>query len=410
MITTIGEILKILFYNHTGQVSGAERVMLMILSGLDRNRFQTFVVCPKDGDLTKLAEDVGVQVSNVELLEARFTWRPDLLIKYLKSFFGVIAKLRKVLLDHDPDLIHANTIRAGIVATTATLGTGIRVVWHLHDMLPHHPLSTLIRWYATLSTRTSLLAVSQAVAIRFQGSFLRLLNACQKVQVIHNGIDLRRFNGSSALGHNFRNEFELGEEQFVVGIVGQITPRKGQLGLIRAFAAAQSQIQSAVLLIVGAPLFNNDHEYLLELKRTAAKLGIADRVIFVGSRQDIPSVMEALDLLVLNSTIEPLGLVILEAMACRTAVLATDVDGVPEIISHEVSGWLVPSKKEDRLAEAIVALGRDLELRNRLAENAIQNVVPRFSAEKYLTRIENYYHQIYKPSNARTNERLVQES
>ncbi|MEP7342030.1 MAG: glycosyltransferase [Acidobacteriota bacterium] len=392
--------MKVLFYNHTGQVSGAERVMLMILSGIDRNKFQASVICPKLGDLTGLAEDIGVPVINVELLEARFTWRPDRLIQYLASFFEVIMKLRRVIMQAEPDLIHANTIRAGLVATTATLGTRIQVIWHLHDMLPRHPLSTLIRWYATISPRTNLLAISWAVAHRFRGGALRLINGCRKIQVIHNGIDLKRFIADPGARQKVRDEFKLAEGTFVIGIVGQITPRKGQLELIRAFARIVHQIPRSRLVVVGAPLFNNDHEYLLKIKQAAEDLKISDRVIFTGARSDVPVIMCALDLLVLNSKIEPLGLVVLEAMVCGTPVLATAVDGVPELMNHKVTGWLVSAGNEKQLAESIITLGNNWRLRNGLAENARRNVVSGFSKEKYLWLVENYYKQVCRPSRA----------
>jgi len=381
----------------------------MILSGLDRNRFQASVICPKSGDLTGLAEAAGVPVINVELLEARFTWRPDRLVKYLVSFFAVIVKLRRVITRADPDLVHANTIRAGLAATTATLGTKIRVIWHLHDMLPRHPLSTLIRWYAALSPRTNLLAISWAVAHRFRGGALRLINACRKIQVIHNGIDMKRFIIDPGARQKLRDEIKLARGQFVIGIVGQITPRKGQLELIQAFARTVREIPQAILLVVGAPLFNNDREYLQKIKRAAEDLKISDRVIFTGARGDIPEIMCALDLLVLNSKVEPLGLVVLEAMVCGTPVLATAVDGVPELINHKVTGWLVPAGNEKRLAEGMVTLGDNRELRNSLAENAKCNVAPGFSAGKYLWLIENYYKQICRPSRLKVDGRLVEE-
>jgi glycosyltransferase involved in cell wall biosynthesis len=390
--------LKVIFYNHTGQVSGAERVMLMILSGLDRAGFQASVICPAEGELTRHLEGLGLSVNNIELLEARFTWRPDYLVKYLKSFLRVILELRRLLIEAKPDLIHANTIRAGLVATTATFGTRMPVVWHLHDILPHHPLSTLIRWFAALSPRTSLLAISQAVANRFQGGVLRLLDDCTKIRVIHNGVNLKRFSSDPAASQRIRQELGVSEDQFLMGIVGQITPRKGQFELILAFAKVAKQLPKAVLTVVGAPLFNNDHEYLEKLKRTAENLGVVDRVIFTGARNDVQVVMQALDLLVLNSNVEPFGLVVIEAMACGIPVLATDVDGVPELIRHGVSGWLVPAGDKQQLTQGLVTLATDRKLRSCLAGEAKNNTVPKFSAEKYLQMVENYYLRICSSS------------
>jgi hypothetical protein len=159
--------MKILFYNHTGQVSGAERVLLMILARLDRRRFDPLVICPEPGPLIEMAAALSVPVQAVPDLDARFTWRIGLLLRYLRSFALVIRNLRQRVKQVRPDLIHANSIRAGLVATAATLGLGTTVIWHLHDLLPVHPISAGVRLVAFLCGRTRMIAVSSAVAENF---------------------------------------------------------------------------------------------------------------------------------------------------------------------------------------------------------------------------------------------------
>ena len=113
----------------------------------------------------------------------------------------------------------------------------------------------------------------------------------------------------------------------------------------------------------------------------------------LGARSDIGAIMQALDLLVVNSTTEPFGLVILEAMACGTPVLAAAVDGIPEIIEHDKNGWLVPPRDERSSGEAIVHLSRQPELRARLAEQGKQHVAAHFSADRYLTELQAFYYR-----------------
>ena len=175
-----------------------------------------------------------------------------------------------------------------------------------------------------------------------------------------------------------------------MGSIGQLTPRKGQLELIDAFARARAS--GATLLIVGAPLFNRDGEYALRLEQAAKAPGVAGRVRMLGPRSDIGAIMQALDLLIVNSTTEPFGLVILEAMACGTPVLAAAVDGIPEIIEHGRNGWLVPPKDEGALAEAIIHLSCQPELRARLAKQGKQHVAAHFSADRYINELQAFYH------------------
>jgi glycosyltransferase involved in cell wall biosynthesis len=146
-----------------------------------------------------------------------------------------------------------------------------------------------------------------------------------------------------------------------------------------------------VLLVIGAPLFNRDHEYLEVLEHAASELEISERVRMVGARTDIDSIMQALDLLIVNSSSEAFGLVILEAMASGTPVLAAAVDGIPEIIAHDENGWLVPPRDERSLAEAMVHLRRRPELGARLAKQGKEHVVARFSMDRYLTELQAFY-------------------
>jgi glycosyltransferase involved in cell wall biosynthesis len=379
--------MKILFYNHTGQASGAEHLLLMVLTRLDRKRFQPVVVCPEEGPLMKLVAELA-PVEAVASLQARFTWRVDHFIGYLRSFLLVMHQFRQKVLSIKPDVIHANSIRAGLVATAATFGLKTRVAWHLHDLLPRHPLSSVIRAYAFLSPRTRMIAVSQAVAGNFIGAFFPLK---KRVRAILNGIELEKFQPSQTARHEIRKELQIDHAEPVIGIVGQLTPRKGQLDLVRAFADVLAQIPRAKLLIVGAPLFNRDHEYAALIKKTAGDLGIAERVLFTGARSDVAAVMHALDLVVVNSSVEPFGLVALEAMACGTPILAAISGGVPELIDHGKNGWLIPQGDEKALAEAIVYLGGQPEIRLALAEQGKRHMASHFSAERYLAELQAFY-------------------
>ena len=381
--------MKILFYNHTGQVSGAERMLLLILSRLDRDRFSALVVCPDQGPLQEMIKDLGVASESINGLQARFTWRVDTLVRYCKSFFEVIRQLRRSVVASRPDLLHANSIRSGLVATAATIGLGTPVVWHLHDLLPRHPLSSAIRVLAAVSKRTRMIAVSQAVATNFRGRFAPLLK--DRVSVILNSIDLEKFQPDETAKRKIRGGLRFRKSDLAIGIVGQITPRKGQLELLRAFSETLTDAPNSVLLIVGAPMFNRDDEYLELLKRTSAELGIASKVRILGARSDIGALMQALDLLVVNSSAEPFGLVILEAMACGTPVLATAVGGIPEIITHDENGWLVRAGDEQALTSAMAHLYPRSLLRERLAERARHDVAARFSVDRYMTELQGFY-------------------
>ncbi len=381
--------MKILFYNHTGQISGAERVLLMILRGLDSRRFDAVVACPPEGRLGRMVSDLQVRTISIDSLRARFTWRPDRLIRYLGSFFQVIRSARLNVIHEAPDIVHANSIRGGLVMSAATFGLNVPIVWHVHDLLPRHLLSVAIRLFLCLSRRNQVIAVSHAVAARLRGILLRCLSKRVPVHTIHNAVDLERFRPDSHSRKETRCGLRIAEEQLVIGIVGQLTARKQPLELIRAFAKVASEVPNAVLLIVGEALFNRDAEYAESLVQTTDSLGLSDRIRFLGSREDIPALMRAFDLLVVNSRAEAFGLTNIEAMATGTPVLAAAVDGIKEIIHHDQDGWLFDS--QPALADGMIKLLRDGNLRARLSRQSRRSVMTRFSAERLLTETQSFY-------------------
>lgn len=380
--------MKILFYNHTGQASGAEYLLLMVLGKLERNTFEATVVCPEDGPLRKLVAGLGVPTATVTPLRARFTVNPIRLVSYLTSIIAVIRDLRRTVQKTAPDLIHANSIRAGIVASAATLGLNTPVVWHLHDLLPAHPISHGVRLFAWLSSRARMIAVSGAVAENFIGPFSSLRS---RVTVILNGIDLDRFTEIATARRELRREFRVRRQDLVIGIVGQLTPRKGQLELIEVLPKVVREIPEAQLMIVGEAIFEGDQHYAASLRKTARELGVADRVRFTGNRKDVPAVMQALDLLVVNSKVEPFGLVVVESMACGTPIIATATGGIPEIIQHGRSGWLVKVGDQHELSTAITQLARQPGERAKISAEAKRQVIARFSADRFMRDLQDFY-------------------
>src|SRR5438132_1442086 len=137
--------------------------------------------------------------------------------------------------------------------------------------------------------------------------------------------------------------------------------------------------------------FNQEHEYSELLKRTAVELSISNRVRMLGARDDVAALMRALDLLVINSSVEACCLVILEAMACGVPVLATSTGGTPEIIEHGKDGWLVPLRDENALAAAILKLVGQPALRAQLVEHGRQRVTSHFGINRYMTEVQKFY-------------------
>jgi len=191
-------------------------------------------------------------------------------------------------------------------------------------------------------------------------------------------------------------------KQPLVGIVGQLTPRKGQLELIEGFAQVARVIPDAFLLIVGEALFNRDEEYAHQLKSTVVSLGIADRVRFLGPRDDVPKLLQGFDVLVINSHEEPFALTVLEGLASGTAVLATSVGGTPEMIRHGENGWLVNRRDREDLVSGMLTLLRDETLRRKLGDQGRRDAIARFSIERFMREVLALYRVVLERQQAQS--------
>ena len=204
-----------------------------------------------------------------------------------------------------------------------------------------------------------------------------------KVTAIHNGVDLSRFGRAGKLESRMR--LSLPADASIVGTVGRLDPVKDQAGLIQAFAQVRAQHPAALLVVAG------DGPCRAELERVAAGLGQRDHVRLLGNRDDIPTVMAALDVFVLPSIAEGISNTILEAMATGLPVVATRVGGNPELIEEGVGGALIPRSDPGALAAAIAAYTGDAELRRRHGQASRQRAIGHFSLERMAQTYANLY-------------------
>ena len=379
--------VRVAYVNHTGAVSGAEVVLMNMVRGLDRSAYEPVAICPAEGGLADQLQAEGVPCVPLPAVQARFTWRPDELWKAAISLGRAIWALRRTLRQIDPEIVHANSVRAGVVVSLACIASGRKVVWHVHDNLPKHPISTLIRIAALGLRPDRVIGVSQATAKAFRGPF----SFEGSVVTIHNGVDLLRFPLKGEERSALRSALGVPESAFLVCAVGQICERKGLLELIEAFTAAHAQAREMHLIIAGSVVFEHERPYLDRLHRAATRPSVAGSVRFIGQIQDVSALLRAADLLVLNSREEPFGLVLIEAMSSGTPVLAARTGGISEIVRDTENGWLVDRGDTAGLAQKLVELAGNNELLERAALQARDATCPLFSVERFQARIDDCY-------------------
>jgi glycosyltransferase involved in cell wall biosynthesis len=239
-----------------------------------------------------------------------------------------------------------------------------------------------------LSRASRVIAVSEAVArsLRAQGGF-----DAEKIRVVTNGVDLRRFEEARA---NFeREETERGttRRHLRVGIVGELSEVKGQEDFVRAAALVADEFAGRVeFLIVGEETATSG-EYRARLEELIDELRLTESVRLLGRRDDVAPLIASLDVLVSASRTEAFGMVLVEAAACGVPVVATATEGAREIVNDGVTGSIVPIGDVRALASSVASLLRDEGLRLSLGARAREVARERFGLERMVDETERVY-------------------
>ena len=378
---------NILYLDSGSGIGGGQRSLLLLLKHLDATRFRSFLGCLGDSMLAAAARKAGHPVIPLDLPKQhdkgdkvrRFTF-DDITRDLLQ--LKVIFQLLWVLEEKQIDLIHANSLAAGLIGGIAAKLYGIPIVMHKRYATAYGVLDRLCE---KLLDRVIL--VSEATRWAFAPH--------SKQALIYNGVELSalrpplsppRWRG----GKTLRADLNLDPDALLIGIVTRITPEKGIHLLIEATAKlkASPYIQ---LLVVGGPYFPKDAEYIDSLKVQAEKLGIADRVIFTGFLEDIQAILSLLDVVLLASTIpEACPRTIIEAMAAGVPVIATPLGGSKELVTPE-TGILVPAEDPDAFAAAITQLAEDNERRKRMGKACRLRAEQLFCATQNARLTEDLY-------------------
>jgi glycosyltransferase involved in cell wall biosynthesis len=210
-----------------------------------------------------------------------------------------------------------------------------------------------------------------------------------RIVVIPNGVELNRFNDAPE-PERIRRDLGIAENAPIVMVVSRLTPKKGLEQFLAAAGALSSRFQDARFVIVGYAN-PSEKDYENSLKTLTGRLGLTDRVVFTGLRQDVPALLAVATVAVMPSLDEALSNVLLESMAAGAPIVATRVGGTPEAIADGVTGLLVEPGDAAALAGAITRLLNDPALAERLGRAARQAIEDRYSVEKMVRATGQLY-------------------
>lgn len=364
--------MRVLFVNHTAAMSGAERALLDLLE-CAAERHELLVLVP-DGPLASALDERGIPRSALPAFEPSFRLHPLRTPRSLGPFAPAAARLARIAKRFRPQLVYANTPRAAFLAIPWCRWHRTPLVVRAHE---HLPASLPGRLVARLLARgaDAICAVSRDTRDRLQAALGGARGRARLVH-LHNGIDLERFRPDPAGARRVRDEFGADTSAALLVQVAQITPWKGQDLAIRCLAALVAEGFDAKLVLVGEVAFSgpavafDNRAYERQLRRLAAALGVADRVVFAGARDDVPAILTAADLTLVPSWCEPFGLVTVESMACGTPPLVSERGAGPELIADGEHGRLLPPCRPELWSAAAAELLRDRERLEAMGRSA----------------------------------------
>lgn len=371
---------RVLYLRSSSGFHGPEKQIMLLAQGARDAGFDPSIVVlyrqgkamPAIHPLVKAAREQGVPVHQLTDRN-RFS-------------LGTIWQIARRLTEGEFDLLHTHGYKANILGFLAARLAGVPIIGtvrlHTETTIP----LKLYKWLDLLALRLCdhVVTVSEDLRQEVLGAGL----PPDKVTTILNSIDVTSFANQAARGVPAREELGLGPGGHVVTAIGRLTSQKGYSYLLQGVPLVLQTLPETRFLIAG------DGPLRGKLEREAHSLGVGSSVRFLGYRTDIAPLIALSDLIVMASLREGLPNVILEALALAKPVVATRVGGIPEIITHQVSGILVPSRDPVRLAEGILQVLTTPALARELGERGWQEVTGRFTVTTMVDRTIALYRQV----------------
>jgi glycosyltransferase involved in cell wall biosynthesis len=370
-----GRPVRVAVLDHTAELGGAELALARLLDHMDGAGFDVTAVLFADGPLRSRLEEAGQRVEVVPLEESLVGVSRDA----AGSFTGLrsavrlvpfVVRLARRIRALDVDLIHTTSLKADLIGVPVALLARRPLVWHVHDRIAPDYLPgsmvRLVRLLARVAPRV-VIANSEATAATLPGA--------RGLTVAHPGLARDQIAERRTSPAPFPP---------VVGMVGRISPTKGQLEFVRAAAQVLTEVPNVRFRIIGEASFGHgDYESLV--RSEVERLGLATRVDFPGFAPDPAAEMDRLTVCVHAATVpEPFGQVVAEAMGRCVPVVATRGGGVDEILgpSPDEVAWPVANADVGALARAIIDAVTHPDEAARRADAARASVAERFAVER----------------------------
>jgi glycosyltransferase involved in cell wall biosynthesis len=371
-----GSIPLMLFSNATVR-AGAEEVVLHLLRGLDRKLFRLHLACPPQ--LARLLEADLPRDVELSLLS----------LDYLSDIRGACT-LGRCLRRHKIQILHSHMFRASLFASPIARVLGVPVILDT----AHGREFWRTGWKASFAIdRFVARQVDYSIAVSDATAHYLIDQkhiSAVKVKVIRNGVELRSCSRTSKMQWTLKRALNLGEDCRLLIVIGRLEPQKGHRYLLEAMPLIRQHFPTVQLVCLGEGSLRG------ELEQMVNRLQLEGSVRFLGYEPDVSRWFLAAELSILPSLCEGLPMAALESLAAECPIVATGVDGTPEIVVHEKTGLLVPPRDPQQLADAVLLMLHRPEHARKMAERGRQHVLEQFSVQQMVRRTELLYLQAWR--------------
>ena len=379
--------MKRILYLHAGaEMYGADKVLLELIKGLDRQEFEAHVILPNDGVLVEALRQVGAQVSVLDypILRRKY-FNPKGIADYIRSYNFYAKQIALYAREHNIDMVHNNTA-AVLEGIYLKRKLKLPLIWHVHEIIVKPKaisdfINMLMGRYAD-----KIVTVSQAVANHIkQSPFIK----DSQVEVIYNGVDNAVYYPMDA--SSIREKFDIAQDALVIGMIGRVNAIKGQNDFIEAVEPLLEKNEKVVAFLAGG-VFPGEEWRLEELDKRIASSSVVSQIHRIDYYDKTSELYNMFDIFVLPS-IKPdsLPTVVLEAMACSKPVVGYNNGGIAEMVVDDKSGYLVKPNRPQELSNAISLLLDSSEKREKFGRVGYQRQKELFSLESYIKNFSEFY-------------------
>ncbi|OGW83142.1 MAG: hypothetical protein A2987_04300 [Omnitrophica bacterium RIFCSPLOWO2_01_FULL_45_10] len=380
--------IKLIFISHSAEYGGAEKNLLDIITNIDRDYYEVYLLFPREGLFEEEIRRRGIRcfIINYKYWVDPKPFSLRLLLNLPLNIIGafrIVRLIKKIGID----MVYTNTCTV-ISGAIASFICGKPHLWHIHEHIGRRGGAFCLPIFNGLIPKlihllsSHIIVNSAAVKDDFPKAYQ------EKVSTIYYGFEIPADGPKDNEKEEIKRRYGVEENEKIISVIGVICDRKGQREATLALSIIAKEKSNFRLLLAGKE-YRSNRPYISELSAIISRNNLQGRMIFTGFIEDIKEIYAISDMLLVPSSAEPFGRVVVEAMLYGVPVIATRVGGIPEIVEDGKTGILINSRGPEEIAAAILRLSGAPQEARRLVETARRTAIERFGMARMMFEIES---------------------